>query len=45
MKTNKTTKVKINALFHRLQINKNIRFQTRILWKRRIHKNIQTRTK
>ena len=35
MQTKKTHKVRINALFHRLQINKNIKFQTRILWKRR----------
>ncbi len=41
----KGTKVKINALFHRLHINKNIRFQTHILWKRRKFELKQTKIK
>ena len=47
MQTKKTHKIKVNALFHRLQINKNIKFQTRILWKRRtpITTQIKTRDK
>jgi len=45
MQSKKTHKVKVNALFHRLQINKNIKFQTRIMWKRRTPCLIQIRTK
>jgi hypothetical protein len=45
IRANKTTKVKVEALFHRLQINKNLRFQTNILWKRRIRPPTQTKTK
>ena len=42
---NKTIKVRMNALVHRLQINKNIRFQTRIMWKRRTSIPSQTPTR
>lgn len=35
MNQNKTVKIRVNATFHRLQINKNIKFQTKIQWKRR----------
>jgi len=35
MRAAKGIKVKVNAFFHRLHINKNIRFQTHIQWKRR----------
>ena len=45
MRAAKGIKVKVNALFHRLHINKNIRFQTHILWKRRKFELRQTKTK
>ena len=45
MQSKKTHKIKVNALFHRLQINKNIRFQTRIVWKRRSPRPTQTPTR
>lgn len=45
MNQNKNSKVRIHALFHRLQINKNIKFQTRIQWKRRKIHLTQTRIK
>ncbi len=45
MRAAKGIKVKINASFHRLHINKNIRFQTHILWKRRKFEFKQTKIK
>jgi len=45
MRAGKGIKVKVSALFHRLCINKNIRFQTHILWKRRTFDLRQTKTK
>jgi hypothetical protein len=35
MDQNKKVKIRINATFHRLHINKNLKFQSKIQWKRR----------
>lgn len=35
MSNTKNVKIQVNALIHRLQINKAIKFQTRVQWKRR----------
>lgn len=40
MKETRNVKIRMNATFHRLQINKAIKFQTRIQWKRRIDSRI-----
>ena len=45
MQAKKTHKIKINALFHRLQINKNMKFQTKMLWKRRTFPQTQIKIK
>ena len=45
MQAKKTHKIKVNATFHRLQINKNIKFQTKMQWKRRIFPSIQIKIK
>lgn len=45
MNQNKNLKVKVHATFHRLHINKNIKFQTHILWKRRTYPNTQIPTR
>lgn len=45
MLESRSSKVRITATVHRLQINKNIRFQTKISWKRRRSCHKQTATK
>ena len=45
MVQNKTVKVRMTAAVHRLHINKNIRFQTKIMWKRGILAPTQAITK
>lgn len=45
MAETKNVKVRISAFVHRLQINKAIKFQTRVQWKRRNPSLTQIRTK
>lgn len=45
MSEGRNVKVRVNALFHRLKISKNIKFQTHITWKRRTPVPTQTRTR
>lgn len=43
----KNVKIQLNALMHRLQINKALKFQTQVQWKRRTPtpNQIKTRSK